>query len=418
MKLVKTLFCILIVVLFAGCGKEEQKFPKEKEEIVISVLAGQSTSDAGVEDMISEKIAATFPEIKLEWECVDWGESFESRIRARFASGDVPDIIIGKAQDVKTYYSTGNLAPIDKKLLQGIDESVLEPVTINQKYYGIPFNVWYQGVIYHKPIFESLGIEVPKTKEELSKVVQILKENGITPFASHYLENWKIGNTTMQFMLNEIFKQNPLWGDDFRNGKVNYQDNESVRCCMENNKEILENSWEDALLIDQFTCDSRFEKQEAAMYLTGSWSLQFSNQYAEEEQFGIFPYPNLTGDAKLIRETNMTFMKSTATPNEEIVDKILEVIIQDKELLREILEFTQTYPVQPLENYPFKSCIQSDIEAYEKNGEVIEAAKGNTQLVWPFQNEVAYQEQLWLQGKKTLEDVLEYADEHREESIR
>ena len=187
---------------------------------------------------------------------------------------------------------------------------------------------------------------------------------------------------------------------------------------MENNKEILENSWDDALLIDQFTCDTRFEKQEAAMYLTGSWSLQFSNQYAGEGEYGIFPYPNLTGDAKLIRETNMTFMKSAATENGETVDKILKVLTQDKKLLEEILEFTQTYPVQEIEKYSFKSCIQNDVEEYEKNGEVIEAATGNTQLIWPFQNEIASQEQLWLQGKKTLDNVLEYADEHREESIR
>lgn len=418
MKIMKTLLCVLIIVSFSGCGQEEVHIAGQKEQVVISVLAGQSTSDAGVEDMIEEKIAMVLPEVKLEWECVDWGERFESRIRARFAAGDVPDIIIGKAQDVKTYYSTGDLAPIDKELLQGIEESALKPVTIGEECYGIPFNVWYQGVVYHKPIFERLGLEVPKTRAELSEVIKILKDNKITPFASHYLESWKIGNTTMQFMINEVFNQNPVWGEDFRKGKVNYQNSKVIRCCMENNKEILENSWEDALLLDQFTCDTRFEKQEAAMYLTGSWSLQLLNQYAEEEQYGIFPYPNLTGDAKLIREINMTFMKSAVTSNEEIVDEILEVIVQDKELLGEILEFTQTYPVQNMEKDSFGGCIQEDIESYEKNGEVIEAAIGNAQIIWPFQNDVASQELLWLQGKKSLEDVLKYADDHRAESIR
>ena len=418
MKIVKIIPCLLIAISAYGCGQEETKLSEQNEQVTISILAGQSTSDAGVEDMIDEKIAEVLPEVKLEWECVDWGEGFEPRLRARLASGDIPDIIIGKAQDVKTYYSTGSLAPIDKKLLQVIDENALETVTVGGNYYGIPVNVWYQGVIYHKPIFEKYGLEVPKTQEELLNIIQILKENNVTPFASHYLESWKIGNTTMQFMINEIFNQNPVWGDDFRAGKVNYQNNKVIEQCMENNKEILENSWDDALLIDQFTCDTRFEKQEAAMYLTGSWSLQFSNQYAGEGEYGIFPYPNLTGDAKLIRETNMTFMKSAATENGETVDKILKVLTQDKKLLEEILEFTQTYPVQEIEKYSFKSCIQNDVEEYEKNGEVIEAATGITQLIWPFQNEIASQEQLWLQGKKTLDNVLEYADEHREESIR
>ena len=28
--------------------------------------------------MIDEKIAEVFPDVKLEWECVDWGESFDA----------------------------------------------------------------------------------------------------------------------------------------------------------------------------------------------------------------------------------------------------------------------------------------------------------------------------------------------------
>lgn len=72
----------------------------------------------------------------------------------------------------------------------------------------------------------------------------------------------------------------------------------------------MNHTWEDAFQIDQFECDSRFVRGEAAMYLTGSWSMQFSSQYGKDIDFGIFPFPNQTGDAKLIKETNMTFMKS------------------------------------------------------------------------------------------------------------
>lgn len=79
---------------------------------------------------------------------------------------------------------------------------------------------------------------------------------------------------------------------------------------LKNNQFILNHTWEDAFQIDQFECDSRFVRGEAAMYLTGSWSMQFSSQYGKDIDFGIFPFPNQTGDAKLIKETNMTFMKS------------------------------------------------------------------------------------------------------------
>lgn len=409
---------LVLLLILSGCTetKNEEKV-QEKEPIVLSVLAGQSTSDAGVEDMIDEKIAEVFPDVKLEWECVDWGESFDAKVRVRFAAGDIPDIMIGKAQDVKTYYSTGNLSAIDAELVEGIKEEALSPVEIGGQYYGLPFNAWYQGVIYHKEIFRSLGLQTPRTQEEMSFVIKTLEEQGITPFASHYLESWKVGNTTMQFMINDIFSRNPCWGEDFRRGSVSYSGDEKIAACMQNNMDILEHSWEDALLIDQFTCDDRFEQGEAVMYLTGSWSLQFENQYATDNEYGIFPYPNQEGNSRLIRETNMTFMKGATTEYPDLVDDILNILIHDSGLMKEILEFTQTYSVREETGYDFQSCIQEDIDYYENSGQIIEAATGNSQLVWAFQNDVAAQELLWLQGKQTLDEVLQYADLHRGDSI-
>ena len=95
----------------------------------------------------------------------------------------------------------------------------------------------------------------------------------------------------------------------------------------------------------------------------------------------------------------------------------MDILIHDSGLMKEILEFTQTYSVREETGYDFQSCIQEDIDYYENSGQVIEAATGNSQLVWAFQNDVAAQELLWLQGKQTLDEVLQYADLHRGDSI-
>lgn len=416
----RTIICFLILLLAVGnisCGKRTEIVKKEDKTIILNVLAGQSTSDAGLEDMIDEWLKKYFPEVRLEWECVDWGENFDAQMRARCAAGDVPDIIVGKAQDVKAYVSTGNLAPISAECTAAIKEEAMLGVTIDGIAYGLPFNAWYQGVIYNKKLFRSCGLEVPKTRSELEKAVTVLNDSEITPFASHYQESWTLGNTTMQFMMNEVFNAIPDWGDRFRRGEVNYSDFPAVRRCMEYNLEILNASWEDALYIDQYECDNRFTNQEAAMYLTGSWSLQFANQYNSGDEFGIFPYPNESGDSKLLRETNMTFMKSAGSDYGELIDEILKRLISDEQLQGEILDYTQTQPVVKEFMPTYRSCIQSDVEAYEKSGQVLDVTTGNTQLVWSFQNAVAEEQLQWLQGKKTLEEVLEYADSQRSYSV-
>lgn len=406
-------YAVALSLLFmtgcAGCNEEQ-----EEEKVTLRVLAGQSTSDAGVEDMIDEWMAEYFPQVDLEWECVDWGTRFSSQMQGQFAAGNIPDIMIGKAQDVQNYANTGNLREISVACENMITEEAKEAVTVEGEVYGIPYNAWYQGVIYNKDIFEQLDLTPPETMEELQHVCNILKKHGIVPFAAHFSESWKVANMTMQYMTNSVFCEDPFWGDRFREGDAGYQTDSRVRSCFLNNEYILNNSWEDALRIDQFESDSRFTQGGAAMYLTGSWSMQFVNEYGKNIEFGIFPYPNETGNAKLIRETNMTFMKGSDTQYNDLIDDIFYQMLCDEELAKEILDFTQSSTVIKGIESGNGNKLQTDINQYEQSGEVIDATLGNSQLIWSFQNNVGQQQLDWLWGKKTLEEVFEYADEHRE----
>lgn len=415
MKKRRILIPVLCTALLTGCAGYPQEEQKE-EKIVLQVLAGQSTSDAGVEDMIDEWMEVNFPQVQLEWECVDWGERFGSQLQGRFSAGDVPDIIVGKAQDVQNYATTGNLQKISEECEDLITEDAKEAVTVDGNVYGIPYNVWYQGVIYNKNIFESLHLDPPETMEELQQVCDILHASGIVPFASHFSESWKVANMTMQYMTNSIFSEDESWGDEFREGKVSFQSDGRVKQCLLNNKYILDHSWEDALRIDQFESDSRFTRGEAAMYLTGSWSMQFVNEYGKSIEFGIFPFPNETGDARLIREINMTFMKGSDTEYAELIDEIFYQMLCDSELTEEILDFTQSSTVVKGISAGSEGRLQEDIERYESSGRIVDATVGNAQLIWNFQNDIGQQQLDWLWGKKSLEDVLKYADDHRDSS--
>lgn len=410
-KLLTAIGIILAAALTScgtGTGDELQQEP-----VTLSVLAGQSTSDAGIEDMINEWMEEEYPQVTLEWECVDWGDGFNSKIQGRFAAGDIPDIMIGKAQDVQTYARTGNLGEISARCSGKIEPWALETVTSDGKVYGVPYNAWYQGVIYNKGIFEELDLEPPETEEELDQVTERLKEAGIVPFAAHFQESWKAANMTMQYMTNDIFRNTPDWGDQFRSGSQNFSGNEVIRHCFENNRKILENSWEDALQIDQFESDSRFTQGEAAMYLTGSWSMQFASQYGEDQEFGIFPYPSQNGEAYLIRETNMTFMKSADSEYGDLIDEIFSDLLTEQDLAQEILAFTQSSSAIKGITPVYENKLQSDIDWYIENGKVTDASVGNAQLTWEFQDKVAVQQLLWLRGETSLDSVLRYADDNR-----
>ena len=406
----------LMAALLVGCHDKPQaadrieETQKEEKEIVLNVLAGQSTSDAGIEDMIDDYLAENFPQVRLEWECVDWGESFASQLRGRIAAGDVPDIMIGKAQDVGTYAREGILEQIRMEQLVTIDQRALETVTVDGKVYGMPYNAWYQGVIYNKDIFEELGLQVPETPEELERVVMVCRQQEVVPFAVHLQENWKVANMTMQFLTEGVFAEDDGWGDRFREGTARFSGNAEVEDAIEQNRYLCENTWSDAWIIDQYESDKRFAEGKAAMYLTGTWSLQSVDQYTNEAHFGIFPYP-MGPEPRLIKEINMTYMMSSTSEYKQLIQEIFAGLISNEELMQEILGFTQTYSIVEGIASGYQSNIQEDIDRYEAAGHVIGADVGNSQLVWNFQSELAAETMKWLKDEIPLSEVLRYADD-------
>ncbi|MCM1122671.1 MAG: extracellular solute-binding protein [Eubacterium sp.] len=422
-KIYRTGMAVIFTVLLAGCvGNTPQtekadsiQMNENDDEIVLSVLAGQSTSDAGIEDMIDDFLAEEFPSVKLEWECVDWGESFDSQLRGRIAAGDVPDIMIGKAQDVGTYSKEGILAQIQLEQFASIDPAAMETVTVDGKVYGMPYNAWYQGVIYNKDIFDRLGLRVPNTLEELEQVVTACRENGVVPFATHYRENWKVANMTMQFLTEGVFAEERDWGERFREGAVTFSGSAEVRKAVEQNRYICENTWDDAWSIDQYESDKRFAEGKAAMYLTGTWSLQSMEQYTAENRFGIFPYP-IGKNPRLIKEINMTYMISSESEYQQLVQEIFAKLVSDEDLMQEILGFTQTYSIVDGIASGYQSNVQEDIDQYEKTGCVIGADIGNSQLVWNFQSDLAAEIMKWLKDEETIGEVLKYADDEADAS--
>ena len=84
--------------------------------------------------------------------------------------------------------------------------------------------------------------------------------------------------------------------------------------------------------------------------------------------------------------------------------------------MQEILGFTQTYSIVEGIESGYQSNVQDDIDRYEETGYVVGADAGNAQLVWSFQSGLAAETMKWLKGEALFQDVLQYADEHRQES--
>lgn len=382
----------------------------DDEPVTLTVLAGQSTTDAGIEDMIDEALAEKYPNITLEWECVDWGNDFQPKMQQYMQSG-LPDIMIGKAQDVSTYAPQGVLGEIDSTYLDRGLDAARENVTIDGKTYGLVYNAMYQGAYYNKAMFKENGWEIPKTLDDLQAIIDDCKEKGITPFASHMVDTWSIGNMSMQFAMNDVFNKTPDWGDKFRAGEVSFSDSEDMQNALNYNKLIYDNTFEDTFSTEQTDCDAKMVLGDAAMKVSGSWSIQNFLDIDENFDFGIFPFPNQTGDSKLIFEPNITIMTSANTEHQDAVNDFLDLMSSDKDLAVEILDYTKTASMLKDVTPTFNNPSQEDIDKYASEDMIVDVTLGNNQLVWGgFQEENAKDIAAWLQGQESLEDCLKACD--------
>lgn len=406
----------LCALALPGCMPPVEPLPEAAPKTILTILHGQSTSDAGLEDMLTEKLAAAFPDVELEWESMDWGDYFATELQARFAAGEVPDIIIGKAQDVAGYQNTGYLGAFGDEFKALLRPEALESVTLDGVLYGVPYNALYQGVLYNKNLFYRYGLSVPETPEEMEAVIRRLEEVGITPFATHFQENWYTANIWMQFAVNGLFSQTPTWGDQFREGEVSFQDDAAAAQIFQQVQTVQQHSWEDAFVVTQSECVKRFAEEKAAMFVTGSWTVQALRITRPEMQLGLFPYPNATGDSKLLFEPNITFMKNGQGQHTQLVDQLIYAIASDHAFSAAAAEFTQTEPMLQGVEAETLSMVQPDISHYRGAARVQDVSLGNRQLVWYFQDLCARQTLLWLEGKTELPEVLRYADENRKVS--
>lgn len=384
-------------------GKEVSESEESSgENVTIRILA------AGTDypDVIDEAVKEKLPNVTLEWETISW-DDLQGKMQQYMQSG-MPDIVIGKSQDANNYGNYNVWADLtDKPYIEKVNEQALPGVSINGKVLGMSYTALYGGVFYNKEIFKKYNLEVPQTWEEMEKVTEKLKAEGVTPFATHYMENI-LYQTAIITGLN-VYYESETWGQDLKDGKVSATD-EAYREGYERVKYMMDNSWEDTYSVDQTTCDARFVKGEAAMQMDGSWCINNYLTLDDSFDFGMFPMPNNEGTARLIFEPDITFFKSADTKYSDVVDEIF-TLLTDPDVAGAVCDSVSEGSLIEGANVTFKNPSQEDIDKYASEGRILDQNTITNQLpAAGFWDECSSDLSEWLHGNMTLDEALKAAD--------
>lgn len=121
--------------------------------------------------------------------------AYKTKIKAAIAAGDAPDIIYSWAGGfTKPFVDAGKILPLDDYLNDGTKDKMLPGaltnVTFNGKVYGLTYNQQAGALYVNKDMFDSNGIKIPTTFDELLTAVKAFRAKGITPMAVGEKDEW------------------------------------------------------------------------------------------------------------------------------------------------------------------------------------------------------------------------------------
>ena len=192
--------------------------------VTLKWWAGNAENNPGTQAVMeaaTEKLGMEF-----EVEVNPGGSEGDNIIKTRMASGDLPDFMAynsgSKLYDLNP--SRGFMDISDWEIVDKFDDAFLSSVTIDGAVYGAPQSSTQAGaVIYYKPDYEELKLEVPHTWDEFVDNCKTLADAGKTPVYFTGGETW----ATQVLFLGDYFNiaaANPTFADDYTEGKAKYAD--------------------------------------------------------------------------------------------------------------------------------------------------------------------------------------------------
>jgi len=185
---------------------------------------GNSPDDVKTAEQLAKDFTASNPTITVKVETRPEGGEGDNLVKTRLATGDMTDVF---------GYNTGslfqaiapekNLTPLDDQPWIGqLDENFKTTVTANGKVYGAPSGTFMAGaVMYSRPVYDKLGLQVPKTWAEFMANNAKIKAAGIDPIIQTYGETW----TSQLFVLGDfhnVAAAEPDFADRYTKNQAKY----------------------------------------------------------------------------------------------------------------------------------------------------------------------------------------------------
>jgi raffinose/stachyose/melibiose transport system substrate-binding protein len=220
-----------------------------------------------------------------------------------------------------------------------------ERVTYDGKVYGIPGEMETVGLYYNTQVFTDLGIDPPRTLDDLRDVSATIRGAGLVPMAFGDADAWP-GSHLLSMALSSAVGAEGM--EALLSGERSWESPEVVDA-LTFWQEASANGWlgEEPVSVDYDTMTSLYISGEAAMIPTGSW---FINDLAVDADFesGYIPFPAADGEGVFASGLGSGPFVAANTDNPEGAIELLDFLASE-EHGRWTVENLQTIPPRPVD---------------------------------------------------------------------
>ena len=230
------------------------------------------------------------------------------------AQGDnLPDIITINAPNFLKYQEGGKLMDLsDSKInLDEFNPAVSDIYTVNDKPYALPRDFDAIGMWYNKTLFKELGLEAPKTYEEMIETAKKLKENDpeIIPILIPHTDN-------QAGYWNLIIQQG---GQIVNNdGKTGWDSSEALEAMTFYNNLVKDGMSERPIKLEGIDNITSVANKKIGMFYSGTWTTAEVASLSNKEDIDVAPLPTSGKNdiSSVVHGVGTAIAENTKNPDE------------------------------------------------------------------------------------------------------
>jgi len=178
-------------------AKEVEEAEAEEEAVEEIVLEFWSWNNEGAYPIVHEdaekRFMADYPNVTIKREYISYTE-YLVKLKAVLSGEEAPDVFqIPWAGEYTELARSGKLLPLTDALSNEFPvffESVMNAISVDGDAWAVPLDLNTLQIAYNVDMFDELGLEIPKSQDELKTLAAVLADNGKFGIAQGTKDLW------------------------------------------------------------------------------------------------------------------------------------------------------------------------------------------------------------------------------------